>query len=132
MPGTDPGSGHIPPLDEADWYTPDTHLPWVVRRAVGETVWPVAEAALSEAGRLVPQEIEPLVRVADRSAMFLTEKAGGSDVGANETTAVRGQDGAWRLYGEKWFAISTGWLTPAPCCTDARSRCLWQRQRHWP
>ncbi|HEV7467867.1 MAG TPA: acyl-CoA dehydrogenase family protein [Candidatus Dormibacteraeota bacterium] len=36
-------------------------------------------------------------------AMFLTEKAGGSDVGANETVAVRGDDGAWRLHGEKWF-----------------------------
>ena len=39
-----------------------------------------------------------------RAAMFLTEKAGGSDVGANETTAVRGHDGVWRLHGEKWFA----------------------------
>jgi acyl-CoA dehydrogenase len=214
MPDADSGSRHIPPLDEGDWYTPDPHLAWVVRRAVGEAVWPVANAALSEAGRLVPQKIEPLVRVADRnppvlhqydgrgnrvdevefhpayteientvlrfgvvhaaynagwrglpsrapralisavvylflqsdqsitgcpigmmdamarclerndpelaqrfvtsitaddgshlrSAMFLTEKAGGSDVGANETVAVHGQDGAWRLFGEKWFA----------------------------
>ena len=38
------------------------------------------------------------------SAMFLTEKAGGSDVGANETVAVRAEGGAWRLHGEKWFA----------------------------
>ena len=38
------------------------------------------------------------------AAMFLTEKAGGSDVGANETTAVREDDGSWRLHGEKWFA----------------------------
>jgi acyl-CoA dehydrogenase len=38
------------------------------------------------------------------SAMFLTEKAGGSDVGANETTATRADDGTWRLHGEKWFA----------------------------
>jgi alkylation response protein AidB-like acyl-CoA dehydrogenase len=38
------------------------------------------------------------------AAMFLTEKAGGSDVGANETVAVRGDDDAWRLHGEKWFA----------------------------
>jgi acyl-CoA dehydrogenase len=214
LPNSDPGSRHIPPLDEEDWYTPDTYLGWLVRRSVGEAVWPVAEAALSEAGRLVPQKIEPLVRVADRnppvlrqydrrgnrvdeiefhpayteientvlgfgvvrapyspgwrglphrapravvsallylflqsdqaitgcpigmmdamarclerndrelarrfvpriaaddgshmrSAMFLTEKSGGSDVGANETTAVRGDDGAWRLHGEKWFA----------------------------
>jgi acyl-CoA dehydrogenase len=38
------------------------------------------------------------------SAMFLTEKAGGSDVGANETVAVRDDNGGWRLHGEKWFA----------------------------
>ena len=38
------------------------------------------------------------------SAMFLTEKAGGSDVGANESVAVRAGDGTWRLHGEKWFA----------------------------
>src|SRR4029077_19626899 len=37
------------------------------------------------------------------SAMFLTEKAGGSDVGANESVAVRADDGTWRLHGEKWF-----------------------------
>ncbi|HYM62014.1 MAG TPA: acyl-CoA dehydrogenase family protein [Thermoanaerobaculia bacterium] len=35
--------------------------------------------------------------------MFLTERAGGSDVGANETVARRGADGAWRLSGHKWF-----------------------------
>ncbi len=37
-------------------------------------------------------------------AMFLTEKAGGSDVGANESVATRAGDGTWRLTGEKWFA----------------------------
>ncbi|WP_256568316.1 acyl-CoA dehydrogenase family protein [Bradyrhizobium sp. CCGUVB14] len=37
-----------------------------------------------------------------KCAQFMTEKAGGSDVGAAELTAVR--DGAhWKLYGEKWF-----------------------------
>lgn len=41
-------------------------------------------------------------------AMFLTEKQGGSDVGAAETKAVRvsGGDGKsemWKLYGDKWF-----------------------------
>jgi alkylation response protein AidB-like acyl-CoA dehydrogenase len=36
-------------------------------------------------------------------AMFLTERAGGSDVGANETVARKGADGAWRLTGHKWF-----------------------------
>lgn len=36
-------------------------------------------------------------------AMFLTEKAGGSDVGAAQSRAERDDHGAYRLYGEKWF-----------------------------
>src|ERR1051325_3668 len=35
--------------------------------------------------------------------MFLTERAGGSDVGANETVARKASDGTWRLTGRKWF-----------------------------
>lgn len=37
-----------------------------------------------------------------QAAMFLTEKAGGSDVGANEVEARRDGDG-WRVHGDKWF-----------------------------
>jgi len=37
-----------------------------------------------------------------RCTQFMTEKAGGSDAGAAELTAVRDGD-HWRLYGEKWF-----------------------------
>lgn len=37
-----------------------------------------------------------------RCAQFMTEKTGGSDVGAGELTAVRDGD-HWRLWGEKWF-----------------------------
>ncbi len=36
-------------------------------------------------------------------AMFLTERAGGSDVGANETVARCDADGRWQLTGLKWF-----------------------------
>ncbi len=203
----------IPLTDAEDWYTPDEHLRWLARRAVGDALWPVAEGALQEAGRLVPTRIEPLSRLADRhppvlhqydargervdeiefhpayreiedtehrfglvrmaympgwrglqgraprslvtalnylflqadqaicgcpvgmtdamcrtlelhdpqlaerflpgladdggrhlsGAMFMTEKAGGSDVGANQTRAVRQADGTWRLHGDKWF-----------------------------
>src|SRR5579864_1536607 len=210
---SDPGAGHIPPLDQTDWYSSDEHLQWLIRRAVGEPAWAVAAPALEELGTLVPQRVEPLVRIADRnppqlrqydgrgarideidfhpayreiertvlgfgavraafspgwrgftgrtpravvtamlymflqsdqaitgcpigmmdamarclerndaelaarfvpriaddtgnhmtSAMFLTEKAGGSDVGTNETVATRAADGTWRLTGEKWF-----------------------------
>jgi alkylation response protein AidB-like acyl-CoA dehydrogenase len=35
--------------------------------------------------------------------MFLTERAGGSDVGANETVARKAADGTWLLSGRKWF-----------------------------
>lgn len=35
-------------------------------------------------------------------AMFLTEKQGGSDVGANSVYALN-ENGQWKLYGEKWF-----------------------------
>ncbi len=211
---SDPGARHIPVVDADDWYQPDEHLRWLVRRLVGEAVWPVADAALGDLGRLVPGVIEPLAVMADRHppvlhhynrrgerideiefhpayrelervvtgfgvvraghvpgwrglagrapgtlvaamnylllqadlsvtgcpigmmdagarclerndpalaqrfvprltddtgnhmtmAMFLTEKAGGSDVGANQTVATRQDDGSWRLNGEKWFA----------------------------
>jgi acyl-CoA dehydrogenase len=37
-----------------------------------------------------------------KGTQFMTEKAGGSDVGAIETIARKEADG-WRLYGEKWF-----------------------------
>jgi acyl-CoA dehydrogenase len=38
-----------------------------------------------------------------KGAQFMTEKTGGSDVGNIELEARRGDDGQWRLYGEKWF-----------------------------
>jgi len=38
---------------------------------------------------------------------FFTERQGGSDLGANATTA-RYEDGVWRLYGEKWFCSNPG------------------------
>jgi acyl-CoA dehydrogenase len=211
---SDPGARHIPLPDDEDWYTPDEHLQWLARRTFGESLWPIAESALRDAGRLVPSTIEPLAAQADKHppvlrqfnargerideiefhpaykelertvlgfgvvragfssgwrglqgraprtliaaveylflqadqaitgcpigmmsagaralerndaqlaaryvpriaddtgnhltvAMFLTEKAGGSDVGANETVAVRQDDGTYRLHGEKWFA----------------------------
>ncbi|PYZ96774.1 isovaleryl-CoA dehydrogenase [Alteribacter lacisalsi] len=40
-------------------------------------------------------------------ATFLTERQGGSDVGANETQAVY-ENGAYHLYGEKYFASNAG------------------------
>src|SRR6266481_1871845 len=37
-----------------------------------------------------------------KGTQFMTERAGGSDVGTIETVA-RHEDGEWRLYGDKWF-----------------------------
>src|SRR6202041_308035 len=37
-----------------------------------------------------------------KGTQFMTERAGGSDVGAIETVA-RCENGVWRLYGDKWF-----------------------------
>lgn len=37
------------------------------------------------------------------SGQWMTETAGGSDVGDSETTARRDADGTWRLTGRKWF-----------------------------
>ena len=41
-----------------------------------------------------------------KGTQFMTEKAGGSDVGRVETTA-RQADGDWRVWGEKWFCSHT-------------------------
>ena len=57
-------------------------------------------------------------------AMFLTERQGGSDVGANETLAKYDEaSGYWRLTGEKWFcsnvdAEGTLTLARAPHAPD--------------
>lgn len=41
------------------------------------------------------------------SGQWMTERAGGSDVGLSETVARQDPDGAWRLYGTKWFSSAT-------------------------
>jgi alkylation response protein AidB-like acyl-CoA dehydrogenase len=40
------------------------------------------------------------------SGQWMTERTGGSDVGASESAARRGADG-WRLHGTKWFCSAT-------------------------
>jgi alkylation response protein AidB-like acyl-CoA dehydrogenase len=50
------------------------------------------------AERLTSQDMDALYQ----GAMFMTEQAAGSDVGAIDTVA-RLEDGVWRLYGDKWF-----------------------------
>ena len=52
--------------------------------------------------RHLPPLLETDYDRAERGAQFLTERHGGSDVGANRVEAVPDGD-AWRLRGEKWF-----------------------------
>ena len=51
---------------------------------------------------LTAQSLETQIQ----GAMFMTEKAAGSDVGATETVARRDGEG-WRLWGDKWFCSNT-------------------------
>jgi acyl-CoA dehydrogenase len=55
---------------------------------------------------LLPKMLSPDLAAMWKGTQFITEKAGGSDVGAIETIA-RNEDGVWRLYGEKWFCSHT-------------------------
>ena len=51
---------------------------------------------------LLPKMLSGDVATMWKGTQFMTERAGGSDVGAIETTA-RFEDGQWRLSGDKWF-----------------------------
>ena len=51
---------------------------------------------------LLPKMLSGDVATMWKGTQFMTERAGGSDVGTIETTA-RLEDGEWRLHGDKWF-----------------------------
>ncbi len=53
--------------------------------------------------RLIPRIYTDHAAELFTGAMFLTEKAGGSDIGANLVRAVHQQGDQWLLTGEKWF-----------------------------
>jgi acyl-CoA dehydrogenase len=55
---------------------------------------------------LLPKLLAPKLDDMWKATQWMTEKAGGSDVGSLETVA-RNENGVWRLYGEKWFASHT-------------------------
>ncbi len=57
-------------------------------------------------GYLLPRMLSGDLGVLWKGTQFITEKAGGSDVGALETVA-RHESGRWRLHGEKWFCSHT-------------------------
>jgi acyl-CoA dehydrogenase len=56
--------------------------------------------------KLVPRLLSQDPAELWKGTQFMTEKSGGSDVGALETEA-RQENGEWRLYGEKWFCSHT-------------------------
>ncbi len=68
-----------------------------------------AATALKASGnRALIERIVPRLVSRDPSQLWLsgqwmTETAGGSDVGRSETLARLGEDGQWRLHGRKWF-----------------------------
>ncbi|HXG04684.1 MAG TPA: acyl-CoA dehydrogenase family protein [Candidatus Binatia bacterium] len=43
-----------------------------------------------------------------QGTQWMTERTGGSDVGALTTVARRDADGTWRLWGDKWFCSNAG------------------------
>ena len=55
---------------------------------------------------LLPKMLAPALKDLWKGTQFMTERAGGSDVGSLETVA-RNEEGVWRLYGDKWFASHT-------------------------
>lgn len=56
--------------------------------------------------KLLPRMLSDDMETLWKGTQFMTEKAGGSDVGAVETVA-REIDGRWHLFGEKWFSSHT-------------------------
>ncbi|MBW3535612.1 MAG: acyl-CoA dehydrogenase family protein, partial [Gemmatimonadetes bacterium] len=64
--------------------------------------WILERFAPELAERFVPRLTATDPELLLQGAMFMTEKAGGSDLSRIETEA-RLEGGAWRLYGEKWF-----------------------------
>jgi len=58
-------------------------------------------AALRE--RVLPHLLSRVPATFWISGQWMTETAGGSDVGMSETTGRRDADGTWRLNGRKWF-----------------------------
>jgi acyl-CoA dehydrogenase len=55
---------------------------------------------------LLPKMLSGDVATMWKGTQFMTERAGGSDVGTIETVA-RCEDGEWRLFGDKWFCSHT-------------------------
>lgn len=73
------------------------------------SAWMVERFASPELkARFLPRLASPTHAGLMEGAMFLTERAGGSDVGAAQVVARPAEDGSWRLSGDKWFCSNAG------------------------
>lgn len=82
---------------------------------------------------LTSQDMDELTQ----GAMFITEQAAGSDVGAVETVAKM-EDGEWRIYGDKWFCsnadaeLAMVLARPEGGATGTKGLSLFLLPRHLP
>ncbi len=79
--------------------------PLAMTDGAARTLLDAGNAALVE--RAVPRLTSRDPARAWTSGQWMTERTGGSDVSGTETVARRGADGAWRLWGTKWFSSAT-------------------------
>lgn len=71
-----------------------------------------ARTLLASGNRSLAERVVPHLTSRDpsefwTSGQWMTEQAGGSDVGLTETVARQDEDGVWRLSGRKWFTSAT-------------------------
>ncbi|MBZ0251992.1 MAG: acyl-CoA dehydrogenase family protein, partial [Candidatus Methylomirabilis sp.] len=78
--------------------------PLAMTDGAAKTLAAVAEPALRD--RYTARLLDRDPARAWTSGQWMTERAGGSDVGLTQTVAKRTPEG-WRLYGEKWFTSAT-------------------------
>lgn len=90
------GPGYLYALSESGQYCPLCMTDGVAR-LIDKFCTPEDQA------RLIPGIATDISSDFLTGAMFLTEKAGGSDVGANLVRAEQIEGSRYRLYGEKWF-----------------------------
>lgn len=85
---------------------PGFYCPVTLSMAVAYVIDHYADVELKE--KFLPHVLSTGEVELYEGATFLTERQGGSDVGANEVKAVCQNDGTYRIYGEKYFASNAG------------------------
>lgn len=93
----------------AHLFTPSTDIyscPLAMTDGAARTLLASGNRALID--RVVPRLTSRDPRRFWTSGQWMTEQAGGSDVGLTETAARQDAEGNWRLYGRKWFTSAVG------------------------